>query len=111
MNNSNGIDYVMTRNPFDMAEGGNVRDNSTRVSYLLTARKMNQPPLPMPTNKAAITSEVGILVGGIPFRKPGTLLAFDRAFYSGLATIDDQPAATDASSFSTSGSGKSRTNF
>lgn len=105
------FDYIIARNPFDTAEGGGVRDNSTRLQYLMTARKMNQPKEPTPPNKSAMTAHKGILFGGIPFRKPGLALAFDRSFYGGLLSIDNQPMVKDPSSFDTSGTPKSETNF
>lgn len=105
------FDYIIARNPFDTAEGGGVRDNSTRLAYMMTARKMNQPKEPTPPNKSAITAFKGILFCGIPFRKPGLALVFDNAFYGGLLTIDNQPTVQDPSNFETSGTPKSETNF
>ena len=105
------FDHIIARNPFDMAEGGDIRDNSTRMKYLFTARKMIQPPEPTPLNKTAITSHVGIMFGGIPFRRPGTARIYDNAFYTGLLLIDDQTLAKKSSAFSTSGSPKDDTNL
>ena len=100
------LNYVIARNPFDTAEGGGIRDNSTRVKYLMTARKMIQPPMPNPPNKTAETSFQGIGYSYIPFRKPSAALVLDSAMYQGLLSIDDQPTEKQPSTFATSGSPK-----
>lgn len=100
------LNYIQARNPIDMAEGGSIRDNSTRVAYLLTARKMIQPPMPNPVNKTTITSYEGILYGYIPFQKPSPALVMDASLYRGLLSIDDQPTESNPSTFATSGSPK-----
>lgn len=105
------FDHIIARNPFDMAEGGDVRDVSTRMKYLMTARRMIQPIEPNPFNKMAVTSKLGILFGGIPFRKPGAMDIYDNNFYSGLLVIDDQPLAKQARPFTVSGSPKQETNI
>lgn len=106
-----GFDYILARNPIDMAEGGDVHDNSTRLKYLFTARKMLQPAEPTPLNKTAMTSKRGIMFGGVPFRKPGKARVMDQYFYDGLLGIEDQTQAEQARAFATSGTPKDTTNF
>lgn len=105
------FNYIISRNPIDMAEGGGVQDNSTRLGYLRTARKMIQPKEPTPPNKSAMTSHVGILFGGIPMFRSSGALAMDQSFYNGLLTIDNQPEVKEPGAFATSGTPKSETRF
>lgn len=100
------FDRPLYRNPVDMAEGGDVQDTSTRLEYLATARKMKQPPLPMPVNKAVLTSFQGLAANPIPMFKPSNLTTMDINFYSGLLNISSQPKVNQASSFATSGTPK-----
>lgn len=109
--NLTSFDYILARNPIDMEEGGDVHDNSTRLKYLATARRMRQPAEPTPLNKSAMTAHVGIMFGGIPFFPHQTAQIYDHSFYSGLLLIDDQPNAKQASAFSTSASPKDSTDY
>lgn len=105
------FNYVITRNPIDMAEGGGVQDNSSRLEYLATAKQMQHNPLPMPVNQAVITSFEGLRPGVSPMFKPSNLTAMDTNFYSGLLSINDQPTEKTPSAFSTSGTPKGDTDL
>lgn len=86
------FDHIQARNPFDMAEGGTIRDTSTRLEYLFTARAMRQTPMPTPVNKAAITSELNVKKSFVGILQLSAADVLTRQYYDGLMTIDDQPS-------------------